>query len=349
VEKLLAMGGVRLAAVLNDIFDPPVGLAGRSIMEYVWPARRDRKRLEKNSGEVNGGNAFDLSENTIVGSSKQGTNGRSSLDSPRTHSVKKLAVEDNRSKGISKRLGSSRSFTDLRLSARKDSAQSTLSSGYLAVDKSAVTKAARTADADSLDIDLTTLHMEEAHKGGQNDDATEMKSRSSQKTFVLVRISSLHLLLSFRKDGSFFCRDARIQTRELEYRNQTTSFEELADQFIPSDPSWKGWVRIALHQPLVPVLPVAKELFSKTKWFGGKGRSRKLTSKRSFDEHEHRASPQRQSTEIPRQDSSQSMGTSRSRKLIKASPHKLHTGNSNGSQAGHSDAAEDNASNERND
>ncbi len=49
-------------------------------------------------------------------------------------------------------------------------------------------------------------------------------------------------------------------------------FEELANQFIPSDPTWRGWMKIALHQPLVPVLPVAKELFSKTKWIASKGR-----------------------------------------------------------------------------
>lgn len=30
--------------------------------------------------------------------------------------------------------------------------------------------------------------------------------------------------------------------------------------------SWKGWVKIAFHQPLVPVLPVARELITKTKW-----------------------------------------------------------------------------------
>lgn len=30
--------------------------------------------------------------------------------------------------------------------------------------------------------------------------------------------------------------------------------------------SWRGWVKMAFHQPLVPVLPVARELLSKTKW-----------------------------------------------------------------------------------
>jgi hypothetical protein len=47
--------------------------------------------------------------------------------------------------------------------------------------------------------------------------------------------------------------------------------EELVEQFIPSDPSWKGWVKMALHQPLIPVLPVARELFTKTKWIARKG------------------------------------------------------------------------------
>lgn len=96
------------------------------------------------------------------------------------------------------------------------------------------------------------------------------------------RFLSLELLLSIMKASSFECRDARIRTHALEIRNQTWSvrfmiytqycqlsstlqFEELVDQFIPSDLTWKGWVKIALHQPLVPVFPVARELFSKTK------------------------------------------------------------------------------------
>jgi hypothetical protein len=33
--------------------------------------------------------------------------------------------------------------------------------------------------------------------------------------------------------------------------------------------SWRGWVKMAFHQPLLPVLPVAKELISKTKWTKG--------------------------------------------------------------------------------
>jgi hypothetical protein len=33
---------------------------------------------------------------------------------------------------------------------------------------------------------------------------------------------------------------------------------------------WRGWVKMALNQPLVPVLPVARELLSKTKWTASK-------------------------------------------------------------------------------
>jgi len=85
-----------------------------------------------------------------------------------------------------------------------------------------------------------------------------------------VKISSIELLLSINKAESFECRDARIHTHPLEFRNQTWSFEELVDQFIPGDLTWKGWVRMAFHQPLVPVLPVARELFSKTKLIASK-------------------------------------------------------------------------------
>ena len=47
-------------------------------------------------------------------------------------------------------------------------------------------------------------------------------------------------------------------------------FEELVNQFIPSNMNWRGWVKMAFHQPLVPVLPVARELLSKTKWTSSK-------------------------------------------------------------------------------
>ena len=57
-------------------------------------------------------------------------------------------------------------------------------------------------------------------------------------------------------------------------------FEELVDQFIPSGKNWKGWVKIAFQQPLVPVLPVARELITKTKWGTSKSHHQQDTVKR---------------------------------------------------------------------
>lgn len=41
---------------------------------------------------------------------------------------------------------------------------------------------------------------------------------------------------------------------------------------------WRGWAKMVFHQPLIPVLPVAKELISKTKW---------TSSKTGIQSHEH--------------------------------------------------------------
>jgi hypothetical protein len=43
--------------------------------------------------------------------------------------------------------------------------------------------------------------------------------------------------------------------------------------------SWKGWIKVAFQQPLVPVIPVAREIISKTKWIAlSKGGSSHLES-----------------------------------------------------------------------
>jgi hypothetical protein len=34
--------------------------------------------------------------------------------------------------------------------------------------------------------------------------------------------------------------------------------------------NWRGWVKMAFNQPLLPVLPVARELISKTRWKSSK-------------------------------------------------------------------------------
>lgn len=232
---------------------------GRRIMEYLWPDRKQRIM------EVEGaGSQSPFPQIQVAQSPVSPVPSRSSLDSPRALHNFRNAEDSNGNNLVLplRRLGTSRSFTDLR---------STRDYTFLFQ---------RNQSSDSIDNVpsapflgppfLTTSNESDAdviiRKAG---DAAEMKTRSSQKSFVLVRVSSLNLLLSIVKEGSFECHDARIRTRELEYRNQTWSFEELVNQFIPSNLSWRGWVKMAFHQPLLPVLPVAKELISKTKWTKG--------------------------------------------------------------------------------
>ncbi|KAJ7047262.1 golgi-body localization protein domain-containing protein [Mycena alexandri] len=227
---------------------------GRRIMEYVWPARRNRKlQIEDESLPPTADNAPEV------------VLARASLDSPRTQTAKKATLSAPMLSPPIK-LSASRSFTDLRSASLTPPApprlHRTASSGAL--------RQAPLSAAPSVKKNRSESSNKVAQLSKKAGDAAEMKTRSSQKSFVFVRVSSLNLLLSIMKEESFVCRDAHIRTRDLEYRNQTWSFEELVDQFIPSDMSWKGWLKMAFHQPLVPVLPVARELISKTKWIANK-------------------------------------------------------------------------------
>ncbi|EIW82107.1 hypothetical protein CONPUDRAFT_81652 [Coniophora puteana RWD-64-598 SS2] len=234
---------------------------GQRIMEYVWPARKNRTIEDRQSPPEESSPWYSPSPR----GSFEG--GEASSNFGPTHRPRASLDSTGLAPPRLRKLGSSRSFNDLRSAAsenrsgtlipRVDSAQQSL-----------------TGTPDVKD-DVARPHtaLSKHDKPKLRDDAAEMKTRSSQKTFVFVKISSLHLLLSIMKEESFECRDARIRTRDLEYRNQTWSFEELVDQFIPSDMTWKGWVKMAFHQPLVPVLPVARELFSKTKLIASRGAS----------------------------------------------------------------------------
>ncbi|KAG2152335.1 golgi-body localization protein domain-containing protein [Suillus cothurnatus] len=213
---------------------------GQRIMEYVWPARRSRNR----------------GTDTASSCDTHHPKPRASFDSSKLLNQPRSSLDSSSLTPPLRKVGASRSFTDLR-SAAADS---------MITPYSATQSNQRSLTADVLDESRRHRHaivrqVSLEHKT----DFDEMKTRSSQKNFVLVKISSLELLLSIVKASSFECRDARIRTHALEIRNQTWSFEELVDQFIPSDLTWKGWVKIALHQPLIPVFPVARELFSKTK------------------------------------------------------------------------------------
>ncbi|KAI0719613.1 golgi-body localization protein domain-containing protein [Cerioporus squamosus] len=249
---------------------------GRKIMEYLWPARRKRQE------EASQTESFMIPED--LANAPSASNGHAPsrksgdlpafmyTDSPRHASFDlppRKSLDANRlmpPKPPLRRLGTSRSFTDLR-NSRQDSLQ------VPRIHRTNSSSSLRAKSTDALALakpSLSTGRTMTHGRSQETDDAAEMKTRASQKTFVRVKVASLHLLLSIAKEDSFLCRDARIRTRDLEYRNQTWSFEELVDQFIPSGRNWRGWVKVAFQQPLVPVLPVARELITKTKWIASK-------------------------------------------------------------------------------
>ena len=179
---------------------------GRKIMEYLWPARRHRQD-ERNETE-----SFVLPESIANEPSQRSKDGDLPLltytDSPR-HASFDLPSPTRKSLDTTRlapqplrRLGTSRSFTDLRNSARapslrQDSLQvprplhRTNSSGSLR---------ARSTDA-LLGLSRPTLSSGGGGGGGgregkdrargaqETDDAAEMKTRASQKTFVRVKVA----------------------------------------------------------------------------------------------------------------------------------------------------------------
>ncbi|TCD68203.1 hypothetical protein EIP91_011375 [Steccherinum ochraceum] len=269
------VGGITIYEAFDLSFHPMClqidTRVGKKIMEYVWPSRRNRGEIANESEDSQLVSPPSPTSHPVSRPSSK----RASMDivSP----TPRRSMDSNRLTPLPlRRLNTSRSFTDLR-GERSEPARSDTLQVHRPL--------ARTRSSDGLfalsltspsPIDRSNQPSEESHRLSSavskksRDDAAEMKTRSSQKTFVWVRVSSLHLVLSILKEDSFLCRDARIKTRDLEYRNQTCSwfleFEELVDQFIPSGKNWKGWVKIAFQQPLVPVLPVARELITKTKW-----------------------------------------------------------------------------------
>lgn len=165
---------------------------GRRIMEYVWPGRAHRTVAEESE------KTQDITPPEIVVKSPVSA-GRSSFDSPRG-----LQASKSGDKTIPplRRLGSSRSFTDLK-SARETTAppsnfltpQGFLSpTGFLkrthSSDSINFFNSLDPASGQGADADSSTLNKNDSG------DAQVMKIRSSQKSFVLVRISrSVSLLI----------------------------------------------------------------------------------------------------------------------------------------------------------
>ncbi len=161
---------------------------GRKIMCYVWPARRDRTQSPTEL------ESFVIPEHISADGQDQGP--KSSVlpavtytDSPRHASFDMLpgrrSLDINRLAPPAplRRLGTSRSFTDLR-KERQDSLQVPKiqrmnSSGNLR-DVHGMTKAASMGSRSTP---------KDPPRDQQTDDALEMKTRASQKTFVRVKVA----------------------------------------------------------------------------------------------------------------------------------------------------------------
>lgn len=164
---------------------------GRRIMEYVWPDRKDRQAAHDDSPVKE-----EALKPRLEIDIKSPTSGRSSIDSPR---ALHRQVDSEEKTFVPRKLGASRSFTDLRLT--KDSGF--LSPGALLRSPSFLQK---TQSSDSVnfasmldapetprpnggfDSDISDTKRKQSKDAG---DAQVMKTRSSRKSFVLVRISRL--------------------------------------------------------------------------------------------------------------------------------------------------------------
>ena len=142
---------------------------GRRIMEYLWPARKRRHGVTGH-----------LSEPPTLSPPKT-PGGRTSLDSPRAlHNIN--TPTPSNAKGLVpplRKIGTSRSFTDLREAARDTLKLPTIH---------------KLPSTETFQRVTTSPEVAEGYYISKNDlkkagDAAEMKNRASQKSFVLVRIS----------------------------------------------------------------------------------------------------------------------------------------------------------------
>lgn len=181
---------------------------GRRIMEYVWPDREKGQTLTDDFPEKERIPAPPIE---IRVKSPTSPASRSSIDSPRGLHAPKRSMDANGQTPLPtlRRLGSSRSFTDLRSAMDNGplSPPTFLSSqGFLS--PPAFLK--RTQSSDSVNFSSMseaasvpgkshTVDQEDINAPDRKilDDAHIMKTRSSQKTFVMVRISRsvLHILM----------------------------------------------------------------------------------------------------------------------------------------------------------
>ena len=183
---------------------------GQRIMEYFWPARKNRRNRETEQTDPPA---------TITKIQPPSPMDHSPQDLPPGSSGKaRQSMDHTRLAPLQvRRLGTSRSFTDLR-----SAGSSPMSALHLNRSTEAVPSPTTPTSAQ-----LTRRGTTHAPGVRGLNDAAIMKTRSAQKTFVAVDIASISVLLSIQKQAAFLLRDARINTRDLHYRNQTWSVSVL--------------------------------------------------------------------------------------------------------------------------
>lgn len=172
------------------------------MMEYIFPGRGERKPAHSQSSHLKERmergayrSTDDLFENALVNHSDPKMLQRSSAEVPRSPATR-YSFEENRLSATTyttTRLSATRSFSDLRQASRQNSTQKMeLQSPYLQPNRLSRTNIEEFGDNSAKLLPVPT--------DGQRsqDDATEMKSRSSQNTFVLVKISRCVLTSSIR-------------------------------------------------------------------------------------------------------------------------------------------------------
>ena len=194
---LAPVGGITIYETFELSFHPMRlqldAKIGSRIMEYVWPARRHRA-LEREERP----NTPDISQSARPDPPPIPITFRQSLDSSRAMDRPHGSLEKNQlAPPPLRRLGVSRSFTDLRSNAKSDftpSPKGVLTIKTRANDLDYIGKLSR-ADSENL-FDLAGLQPKKRVDSGKQvarrrkiGDAAEMKTRSSQKTFIMVKIS----------------------------------------------------------------------------------------------------------------------------------------------------------------
>ena len=162
-------------------------------MEYVWPARRNRRKItatpDISLDDADDDPIYDSDPSESVTLPR-----RASVDTPHTllrrHSQKKRVSGENASRLGTRQMTASRSFTDLRSSSRQNSrtnSSTMLSSGTSTADRSWLTDKSGYSEPAKMGEFGELLRRRSRELG----DAAEMKSRSLQKHFVHVSIPRL--------------------------------------------------------------------------------------------------------------------------------------------------------------